>query len=98
MNEFKVFKVLKAPHISEKSANLADTSRQHVFKVSNESTKGEIKQAVEAMFNVKVDKVRTVNVSGKVKRHGQRTGRRSDWKKAYVTLAEGHDIEMATAG
>ena len=98
MNELKIFKVLKSPHVSEKSAGLADTQNQHVFKVSTDSTKSQIKQAVEGLFNVKVSSVRTVNVKGKEKRHGQKIGHRSDWKKAYVSLAEGHDIEIATAG
>lgn len=98
MNELKVFKVLKSAHVSEKSATLADSVNQHVFKVSTDSTKKQIKEAVESLFSVKVTSVRTVNVKGKEKRHGQRIGRRSDWKKAYVSLAEGHDIEMATAG
>lgn len=98
MNELKIFKVLKSPHVSEKSANLADSANQHVFKVSTDSTKKQIKEAVESLFNVKVSGVRTVNVKGKEKRSGQRLGRRSDWKKAYVSLAEGHDIELATAG
>ncbi|MBL7004684.1 MAG: 50S ribosomal protein L23 [Gammaproteobacteria bacterium] len=98
MNELKIFKVLKSPHVSEKSATLADSANQHVFKVSTDSTKKEIKDAVEGLFSVKVSSVRTVNVKGKAKRHGQRLGRRSDWKKAYVTLEEGHDIEIATAG
>lgn len=98
MNELRIFKILKSPHVSEKSANLADASNQHVFKVSTDSTKVEIKQAVESLFSVKVSSVRTVNVKGKEKRHGQRLGNRSDWKKAYVTLEQGHDIEIATAG
>ena len=98
MNELKIFKVLKSPHVSEKSALLADSANQHVFKVATNSTKQQIKEAVESLFEVKVSKVRTVNVNGKVKRHGQRLGKRSDWKKAYVTLEEGHDIELATAG
>ncbi len=98
MNELKIFKVLKSPHISEKSANLADSANQHVFKVSTDSTKKQIKEAVEGLFKVKVSGVRTVNVKGKEKRHGQKIGHRSDWKKAYVSLAEGHDIELATAG
>ena len=97
MNQERIMQVLLAPHISEKSAVLADSDRQHVFKVLPTATKTEIKQAVESLFNVKVDQVRVVNVKGKTKRFGQRNGKRSDWRKAYVKLAEGQDIDFAGA-
>jgi len=97
MNQERIMQVLLAPHISEKTAVLADSDRQHVFKVLPSATKIEIKQAVESLFNVKVDQVRVVNVKGKTKRFGQRTGKRSDWRKAYVKLAEGQDIDFAGA-
>lgn len=97
MNQERVMQVLLAPHISEKSAVLADSDRQHVFKVLPTATKAEIKQAVESLFEVKVDQVRVVNVKGKTKRFGQRNGKRSDWRKAYVKLAEGQDIDFAGA-
>jgi large subunit ribosomal protein L23 len=70
---------------------------QHVFKVAADASKLEIKKAVESYFKVKVDNVRTLNMKGKSKRFGQMQGRRSDWKKAYVTLAEGSDIDYAVS-
>jgi large subunit ribosomal protein L23 len=98
MNEQRIFQILRAPHISEKAAIVGDASNQHVFKVSTDAKKDEIKQAVEQMFNVKVAKVRTVNVKGKSKRQGVRMGKRSDWKKAYVSLEQGHEIDLAAVG
>lgn len=95
MSQERLMQVLLAPHISEKTAVLADSDRQHVFKVLPTATKTEIKQAVESLFNVKVDQVRVVNVKGKTKRFGQRNGKRSDWRKAYVSLAQGQDIDFA---
>ena len=97
MNQERIMQVLLAPHISEKTAVLADSDRQHVFKVLPNATKTEIKQAVESLFDVKVDQVRVLNVKGKTKRFGQRNGKRSDWRKAYVKLAEGQDIDFAGA-
>jgi large subunit ribosomal protein L23 len=98
MNQERVFKVLIAPHISEKAAIVGDTANQHVFKVTADAKKGEIRQAVEELFNVKVASVRTVNVNGKAKRHGSRLGKRSDWKKAYVSLEQGHEIDLSAVG
>lgn len=97
MNQERLLQVVLAPHISEKSTLVADESRQHVFKVLPDATKTEIKQAVEQLFEVKVAQVRVMNVKGKTKRFGQRDGKRSDWRKAYVTLAEGQDIDFAGA-
>ncbi len=97
MNEERLLKVLLSPHISEKGTTIADKYRQVVFKVASDATKPEIRQAVEKMFDVKVDGVTVCNVKGKVKRFGTSTGRRSGWKKAYVTLAEGHDIDFVGA-
>jgi large subunit ribosomal protein L23 len=65
-----------------------------VFKIATDATKAEVKAAVEKLFEVKVEAVRTLNVAGKTKRTGARMGRRSDWKKAYVTLVEGQDIDF----
>lgn len=95
MNTERLTQVLVAPHVSEKSAGLADSQNQHVFKVLPNATKQEIKDAVEQLFNVKVSTVRTVNMKGKVKRFGRAMGKRSDWKKAYVRLEPGHDIEFS---
>ncbi len=87
-------KVLLAPIVSEKSARLADANRQFAFKVLGDATKREIRQAVELLFDVKVTGVQVSNLKGKRKRFGQMPGRRSDVRKAYVTLAEGHDIDF----
>jgi large subunit ribosomal protein L23 len=98
MNQERIFKVLRAPHISEKAAIVGDASNQHVFRVATDAKKDEIKQAVEQLFNVKVSKVRTVNVKGKTKRQGVRLGKRNDWKKAYISLEQGHEIDLAAVG
>ena len=97
MVQERILQVLLAPHISEKSTLLADSTGAHVFKVNTTATKTEIKQAVEQLFEVKVAQVRVMNVKGKTKRFGQRMGKRSDWRKAYVKLAEGQDIAFAGA-
>ena len=93
----KLMAVLVGPHLSEKSSRLAEQLKQFVFKVRRDADKGEIKRAVELMFDVKVTAVQVVNVMGKAKRFGRSPGRRQDWKKAYVTLAEGQDIEFLGA-
>ena len=97
MNEERILKVLLSPHVSDKAYNAADKDNQVVFKVVTDATKLEIKKAVEKLFEVKVDAVSTVNVKGKKRRFGKIEGRTKDWKKAYVTLAEGHDINFAGA-
>ena len=94
MSHERLMKVLLAPHVSEKAAVAADTNRQFVFRVLPDADKAEIKDAVELLFEVKVDRVQVSNVKGKQKRFGQVQGRRASWKKAYVTLQEGHDIEF----
>ena len=86
--------VLIGPHLSEKSHRGADANRQYVFKVRTDADKGQIKRAVELMFSVKVTGVQTVHTFGKAKRFGRTPGARQDWKKAYVTLAEGQDIDF----
>ena len=97
MNQERLMNVLLAPVVSEKSSRLADANRQFVFKVMKNASKPEVKKAVELMFDVKVDSVQISNMRGKVKAHGRSIGRRSDWKKAYVTLSEGHDIDFMGA-
>ncbi len=97
MNMDRLSKIIVAPVVSEKSTRVADDHRQVVFKVLKDASKPEIRRAVEKMFDVSVMTVCTANVRGKVKRFGQAVGRRSDWKKAYVTLAEGSDIDFAGA-
>ena len=92
------YKVLVAPHVSEKTSRLSELSKkQIVFKVLPGSTKLEIKRAVEALFKVEVEKVSVVNMKPKVKRFGQIEGKRNAWKKAYVSLKEGFDINFAEA-
>ena len=98
MNEERIFQILKTPHISEKSAIWGEEANQAVFQVSTDAKKAEIKAAVEQLFNVKVVNVRTANMKGKTKRQGARRGKRSDWKKAYVSLEQGHEIDLASIG
>ncbi|MEZ2746828.1 50S ribosomal protein L23 [Halopseudomonas bauzanensis] len=97
MNQERIFKVLLGPHVSEKATVLAETHSQIVFKVDTTATKLEIKKAVEQLFNVKVDSVSTLNVKGKTKRTVRGLGKRNDWKKAYVSLQPGQDIDFASA-
>ena len=98
MNQERIFQILKTPHISEKSTVLGENANQAVFQVSTDARKSEIKEAVEQLFDVKVAGVRTVNMKGKNKRMGLRRGKRSDWKKAYVSLEQGHEIDLASIG
>ncbi len=97
MNQERIHRILVSPHVSEKAALLADDQNQHVFKVLSTATKSEVKQAVEGMFKVKVEKVRILNIKGKTKRFGGRMGKRSDLRKAYVTLMPDNDIDFAGA-
>ncbi len=94
MNQERIMTILLGPHISEKTALSADTNNQHVFKVLPSAKKNEIKLAVEELFDVKVAAVNTINMQGKRKRFGMRQGKRPDWKKAIVTLEQGHDIDF----
>jgi large subunit ribosomal protein L23 len=89
--------VVIAPHVSEKSARIGMQGNQYVFRVRTDATKPQIRAAVELMFEVRVDKVHVVNQAGKAKRFGRTPGRRQDWKKAYVRLAEGQAIDMSGA-
>ena len=93
----KLTNVLLSPIVSEKSSIAAEENNRFVFKVQKVATKLEIKKAVEMMFEVEVETVQVLNVKGKVKRFGRSLGKRSDWKKAYVKLKEGHDIDFASA-
>ena len=96
MNSERIHQIIIAPVVSEKSSRVAEKRNQAVFKVTHDAQKVEIKQAVEALFKVKVTGVQTLNVKGKTRRFGQSSGRRSDWKKAYVTLAEGQQIDFVS--
>jgi large subunit ribosomal protein L23 len=86
--------VVVSPLITEKGTLVNETGNQVLFRVRRDANKDEIRKAVEAHFKVKVEKVRTVNLLGKVRRVGKSIGRRQDWKKAYVTLAEGQRIDF----
>ena len=97
MNNERLSRILIGPVVSEKSTRAADQNKQMVFKVLPDASKPEIRKAVEKMFDVTVTRVQVSNVKGKIKRFGQTVGRRSDWKKAYVTLAEGSDIDFVGA-
>jgi large subunit ribosomal protein L23 len=97
MNQERIMKILVSPIVSEKSTRVAEQNRQFVFKVVKDASKPEVRKAVELMFDVKVDAVQIANVKGKVKRFGGALGKRADWKKAFVTLAEGHDINFMGA-
>ena len=93
----RLMQVLLGPHVSEKATALADGSHQVVFKVRTDATKHDVRDAVELMFEVKVAGVAVARMPAKRKRFGQMPGRRSAWKKAYVRLAPGHDINLLTA-
>ena len=95
MSQERLYKILLAPVVSEKAVGSAEVTNQVVFKVAKDAQKGEIKAAVEKMFDVKVEGVRTLVIKGKTKRTRFGIGKRSDWKKAYVKLAEGQDIDFA---
>jgi len=97
MNNERLSRILIGPVVSEKSTRVGEQGRQMIFKVQPDASKPEIRKAVEKMFDVKVSAVQVSNVKGKIKRFGQSLGRRSDWKKAYVTLAEGSDIDFVGA-
>jgi large subunit ribosomal protein L23 len=90
----RLHQIILAPVVSEKSTRVAEKRNQAVFKVRSDANKPEIKNAVEKLFNVKVEGVTTLNVKGKTKRFGRSEGRRSDWKKAYVTLAAGQELDF----
>ena len=94
MNAEKLLMVLREPHTSEKSTVMAEKFKQFTFKVMKTATKTEIKLAVEQMFNVKVRCVSVLNVKGKRKRFKQTSGKRSDWKKAFVSLYPDYDIDF----
>lgn len=98
MNQERLHQVIRRPVISEKSTIAADSMHQVIFEVLDDATKSEIKQAVEALFDVTVQRVRVVNVRGKIKRFGRTPGKRKNWKKAYVRLAEGDDIDFLGSG
>lgn len=94
MNQERLMKILLVPHVSEKSTMISEAHNQVVFKVVRDASKPEIKSAVELMFEVRVKSVRVANTKGKRKRFGTIQGQRSNWKKAYVALEPGHEIDF----
>ena len=94
MSDLKYLSVIRAPRVSEKTARLQEVSNQYVFEVSKTATKSDVKSAVEQLFNVKVESVNVLNVKGKIKSFRSREGRRGDWRKAYVRLADGQSIDV----
>ncbi|HAF44332.1 MAG: 50S ribosomal protein L23 [Nitrosomonadales bacterium] len=96
-NEERLLNILLAPQISEKATFVAEKNEQVIFRVVSDATKPEVKAAVEKLFNVTVDSVQISNVKGKQKRFGRSLGRRQDWKKAYVCLAAGQEINFAAS-
>jgi len=96
MNQERVFQVLMGPHVSEKAAIVADANNQYVFRVALDATKEEIKHSVEQLFKVAVDDVKTLRVKGKSKRNRFGLTTKPTWKKAYVRLAQGQEIDFAT--
>ncbi len=95
MNIERLYQVILAPHVSEKSTRVAEKNRQIVLRVRRDASKPVIKAAVEKMFNVQVEAVTVSNTKGKTKKFGSTPGRRQDWKKAYVRLKPGQDINFA---
>lgn len=97
-NQERLYQVLLAPQISEKATFIAEKNEQVVFRVASDATKPEIKAAVELLFKVEVDSVQVANVKGKVKRFKGMTGRRKGWKKAFVCLKAGQEINFVDGG
>lgn len=95
MNQERLLQVILAPQITEKATHVADKNQQIAFKVLRDASKPEIKAAVELVFKVEVQGVTVANVKGKTKRAGRTLGRRQDWKKAYVSLKPGQEINFA---
>jgi large subunit ribosomal protein L23 len=99
MNQERILSIILGPHVSEKSSMIAEGNNQVTFKVLGNATKPEIKKAVESLFNVVVKDVQVLNVKGKTKRTSRGKNRsRSDWKKAYVRLEQGQQIDFADMG
>ncbi|HUF73510.1 MAG TPA: 50S ribosomal protein L23 [Gammaproteobacteria bacterium] len=96
-NTERLTAIILGPHISEKSTAVAEGASQVVFRVKRDATKSEIKRAVELLFEVKVDAVSVVSMPGKRRRFGMRVGRQSAWKKAYVKLAPGQNLDFIGA-
>ena len=98
MNQQRLMQVLLAPQISEKATYVADKHEQVIFRVASDATKPEVKAAVELLFKVDVESVQIANVKGKQKRFGRNMGSRKSWKKAYVSLKPGQEINFVDGG
>ncbi|MDR1276470.1 MAG: 50S ribosomal protein L23 [Candidatus Accumulibacter sp.] len=98
MNQQRLMQVLLAPQISEKATYVADKHGQVIFRVVPSATKPEVKQAVELLFKVDVESVQIANVKGKTKRYGRFMGARKNWKKAYVRVKAGQEINFVDGG
>ena len=99
MNQERILTIILGPHISEKTSIISEQNNQVTFKVANNATKPEIKEAVESLFDVQVKDVQILNVKGKTKRSARGKIRsRSDWKKAYIRLEQGQEIDFAEMG
>jgi len=99
MNQERILTIILGPHISEKTSIISEVNNQVTFKVANNATKPEIKEAVESLFDVQVKDVQILNVKGKTKRTARGKIRsRSDWKKAYIRLEQGQEIDFAELG
>lgn len=97
MNQERLYKILMGAHISEKATVIADEANQFAFKVARNATKPEIKEAVETIYKVPVKDVTVLNVKGKIKKSVRGISRKPNWKKAYVRLEDGHDIDFSAA-
>ena len=98
MNQERLMQVLLAPQISEKATFIAEKNEQVVFRVVSTATKPEVKAAVEMLFKVEVESVQIANIKGKTKRFGRSMGKRKGWKKAYVSLKAGQEINFVDGG
>ncbi len=99
MNQERILTIILGPHISEKTSIISEENNQVTFKVARDATKPEIKEAVESLFDVQVKDVQILNVKGKSKRTARgRIRSRSDWKKAYIRLEQGQEIDFAELG
>ena len=98
MNQQRLMQVLLAPQISEKATYVADKNEQVIFRVASDATKPEVKAVVELLFKVSVESVQIANVKGKQKRFGRYMGSRKNWKKAYVSLMPGQEINFVDGG
>jgi len=96
MSDSALYNIILAPHVSEKGTQLADSAQQVVFKVSIDATKPQIRRAIEKLFSVEVESVQVVRQKGKKKNFGRIPGKRKSWKKAYIRLKQGQDIDFLT--